>query len=204
MENVENLEKKLRPKGEVSIIGCGRLGIRVAMDLMEVHRGGPEKIYLFDGAKIERDDIVHRRLGGKVGDYKVKFLEEFYSEKVVGIPEYITLDNLHLIKGDVVIICIAGGDTISIRYKIIEYCKERGIKTIGTDGVFGIEEKVKVSDAKYTRGPARYLNLKEEGHTVVGTGKYIKDGEPITPYILDKIGRKMVIECLKVLNSIYR
>ncbi|HIQ38478.1 MAG TPA: hypothetical protein EYH53_00515, partial [Methanothermococcus okinawensis] len=74
MEDVEYLEKKLRPKGEVSIIGCGRLGVRVAMDLMEVHRGGPEKIYLFDGAKIERDDIIHRRLGGKVGEYKVKFL----------------------------------------------------------------------------------------------------------------------------------
>ena len=60
MESIENLEKRLRPRGEVSIIGCGRLGVRVAMNLMEVHRGGPEKIYLFDEAKIERNDIIHR------------------------------------------------------------------------------------------------------------------------------------------------
>jgi len=204
MESIESLEKKLRPRGEVSIIGCGRLGVRVAMNLMEVHRGGPEKIYLFDRGKIEKDDIIHRKLGGKVGEYKVKFLERFYSERVVGIPTNIKVDNLHLIKGDVAIICIAGGDTIPTRLMIIEYCKSRGIKTIGTDGVFGIDEKVKVSDAKYTTGPARYLKLKEEGHTVVGTGKHIKDKEPITPYILDEIGKKMVIECLKVLNSIYR
>ena len=41
------------------------------------------------------------------------------------------------------IICMAGGDTAPIRNGIIKYCEENGIKTIGTNGVFGIDEKVK-------------------------------------------------------------
>ena len=67
--DVEELEKMLKPRGEVSIIGCGRLGVRVAFDLLEVHRGGVEKLYIFDNAKIEENDIIHRKLGGKIGEY---------------------------------------------------------------------------------------------------------------------------------------
>ena len=204
MEHVKTLENKLIPMGEVSIIGCGRLGVRVAMDLIEVHRGGPKKIYLYDGEKIDNNDIIHRKLGGKVGEYKVKFVERFYREKIVGINENINLNNLDLIKGDVAIICIAGGDTLPIRHEIINYCKEKGIKTIGTNGVFGIDEKIKVSDAKYANGPVKYMNIKEEGHIVVGSERFIRDGEPITPYTLDEISKKMVIECLRILNGIYR
>ena len=202
MDNVEELEKKLTQKGEVSIIGCGRLGVRVAFDLLEVHRGGPKKVYLFDNAKIAENDIVHRRLGGKVGEYKVKFVERFFGERVVGITENINENNLHLLTGDVIIICIAGGNTIPTTKAIIEYAKKHGMKTIGTNGVFGIEENIKICDAKYAKGPAQFLNLNEEGHIVVGTGKFIKDLEPITPYTLDKMAKKMVIECLKILNKI--
>ncbi|WP_292460265.1 ThiF family adenylyltransferase [Methanothermococcus sp.] len=200
IENVNELEKKLKPKGEVSIIGCGRLGIRVVFDLLEVHRGGAKKIYVFDNAKIDKNDIIHRKLGGKVGEYKVKFAERFFSDKVVGITENIDC-NVDLIKGDVVIICIAGGNTAPIRNKIIEYCVKNGIKTIGTNGVFGIDEKVKVSDAKYANGPVQYMDIKKEGHIVVGTGRFIKDGEPITPYTLNEVSKKIVIECLKILNK---
>ena len=201
IDTVEELEKKLVPKGSVSVIGCGRLGIRVVMDLLEVHRGGVQKIYVFDNAKIDKNDIIHRKFGGEIGEYKVKFAERFFNDKVVGITENINLDNLHLIKGDVVIICMAGGDTAPIRNGIIKYCEENGIKTIGTNGVFGIDEKVKVSDAKYANGPVQYMNIDKEGHIVVGTGRFIRDGEPITPYTLDEVSKKMVIECLKILNK---
>ncbi|WP_456419264.1 ThiF family adenylyltransferase [Methanocaldococcus infernus] len=197
MDEVEELEKKLKPRGEVSIIGCGRLGVRVAFNLLEVHRGGAEKVYLFDSAKIEKNDIVHRRLGGKVGEYKVDLVKRFFGERAEVYRTNINKDNLHLIKGDVVIICIAGGDTIPITREIVNYCHERGIKTIGSNGVFGIEEKVYIDDSQYTKGPAKLLGVKN--HTVVGTRKFIKDGEPITPYTLDEIAKKMVILCLKYL-----
>ena len=49
-ENIVELENKLTPKGTVSVIGCGRLGIRVIMDLIEVHRGGAHQIFVYDGA----------------------------------------------------------------------------------------------------------------------------------------------------------
>jgi predicted ThiF/HesA family dinucleotide-utilizing enzyme len=202
IDTVEELEKKLVPKGSVSVIGCGRLGIRVVMDLLEVHRGGAEKIYVFDNAKIDKNDIIHRKFGGEIGEYKVKFAERFFSDKVVGIAKNITLNNLELINGDVAIICIAGGNTLPVRNEILAYCNENGIKTIGTNGVFGIDEKVKVSDAKYANGPVQYMNIKEEGHIVVGTGRFIRDGEPITPYTLDEVSKKIVIECLKILNAI--
>ena len=203
--DVEELEKMLKPRGEVSIIGCGRLGVRVAFDLLEVHRGGVEKLYVFDNAKIEENDIIHRKLGGKIGEYKVDFIKRFFGDRVEAFRVNITKDNLHLIKGDVVIIAIAGGDTIPTTKAIINYCKERGIKTIGTNGVFGIEEKIKVCDAKYAKGPAKFLNLDEEEHLVVGTEKFIRDFEPITPYTLDEIAKRMVIECLRILwNKYYK
>ena len=200
--DVEELEKMLKPRGEVSIIGCGRLGVRVAFDLLEVHRGGVEKLHIFDNAKIEENDIIHRKLGGKIGEYKVDFIKRFFGDRVEAFRVNITKDNLHLIKGDVAIICMAGGDTAPIRNGIIKYCEENGIKTIGTNGVFGIDEKVKVSDAKYANGPVQYMNIDKEGHIVVGTGRFIRDGEPITPYTLDEVSKKMVIECLKILNKI--
>ena len=202
--DVEELENMLKPRGEVSIIGCGRLGVRVAFDLLEVHRGGVEKLYVFDNAKIEENDIIHRKLGGKIGEYKVDFIKRFFGDRVEAFRVNITKDNLHLIKGDVAIICMAGGDTAPIRNGIIKYCEENGIKTIGTNGVFGIDEKVKVSDAKYANGPVQYMNIDKEGHIVVGTGRFIRDGEPITPYTLDEVSKKMVIECLKILNKTLR
>ncbi|ENN96790.1 hypothetical protein J422_00005 [Methanocaldococcus villosus KIN24-T80] len=200
--DVEELEKKLVPRGEVSLIGCGRLGIRVAFDLLEVHRGGVKKLYVFDGAKIEENDIIHRKLGGLVGEYKVEFLKRFFGNRVEAYNVNIGKDNLHLIKGDVTIICIAGGDTIPITREIIKYCWKKGIKTIGTNGVFGLEENIKVEDAYYCKGPAELLKLEREGHIVVGTGKFIKDFEPITPYTLDEIAKKIVIECLRILRRL--
>ncbi len=201
--NVEDLERMLIPKGEVSVIGCGRLGVRVIFDLLEVHRGGVEKVYVFDSAKIEENDIIHRKLGGKVGEYKVDFIKRFFKDRVESYKVNINEKNLNLIKGDVAIICIAGGDTIPTTKAIIEYCKSKGIKTIGTNGVFGIDEKIKVCDAKYAKGPAKFLNINEEGHIVVGTEKFIKDFEPITPYTLDEIAKRMVIECLRILWKKY-
>lgn len=200
---IEELEKKLKPLGEVSLIGCGRLGVRVAFDLLEVHRGGVKKLYIFDSAKIDENDIIHRKLGGKVGEYKVDFAKRFFNERVEAYRVDINEDNLNLIKGNVAIICIAGGDTLKITKKIVEYCFNNNIKPIGTNGVFGIEENVKVSDAKYTRGPAKLLNLDKEGFTVVGTERFIKDFLPITPYTLDEMAKKIVLETLKVIYGKY-
>ncbi|ABR56132.1 UBA/THIF-type NAD/FAD binding protein [Methanococcus aeolicus Nankai-3] len=201
-ENITELEKKLVPKGTVSVIGCGRLGIRVIMDLIEVHRGGPLQIFAYDGANIAKNDIIHRKYGAKIGENKAKFAEDFFSDKVVAVCENITIETVQSIKGDVAIICIAGGDTTPIREAIIKHCEKNNIKTIGTNGVFGIEETVKVGDAIYSDGPVNYVNIENEGHIVVGTGRYIRDGAPITPYILDEISKKMIIECLKIINKI--
>lgn len=201
-ENIIELEKKNTPKGTVSVIGCGRLGIRVIMDLIEVHKGGAFQIFVYDCANIEENDTIHRKYGAKIGENKAKFAENFYNNKIMGFCENITIKNIQSIQGDIVIICIAGGDTIPIRKAIIKYCEKNNIKTIGTNGVFGIEETVKVGDAIYSNGPINYVGIENEGHIVVGTGKYIRDGAPITPYTLDEISKKMIIECLKIINKL--
>jgi predicted ThiF/HesA family dinucleotide-utilizing enzyme len=50
--NVEELERLKTPKGEVTLVGLGRLGIRVGINLVQVHRGGPKTIKAIDGQKI--------------------------------------------------------------------------------------------------------------------------------------------------------
>ncbi len=202
MDEITNLEKKLFPKGNVCVVGCGRLGIRVVMDLVEVHRGGPEKIIVYDGATIDYNDIIHRKLGGKIGENKAKFAERFYPEKIIGVDKHITTEHLNLINEDVVIFCMAGGNTLKLREEIINYCNNKNIKTIGTNGVFGIDEKIKTGDGLYSPGPIEYANITKPGHIVVGTERYIKDGLPITPYTLNEISKKIVIECLKMLNKL--
>jgi len=200
--DVKQLEDKLKPKGTVSVIGCGRLGVRIIMDLLEVHRGGFEKIQVFDAAKIDMNDVVHRKYGGKVGDYKVKLVKDFFEEKIDAVFEDITEKNIEKISGDIVLIVFAGGETLNLRKKIVEYCKNTGKVSIGTNGVFGLYSEINVGDAKHESGPVEFLKMEDEGHLVVGTGKFIKDMEPITPYNLDDISKYMVIEALKIKNEI--
>lgn len=196
--DIKALEDNLKPKGTVSIIGCGRLGIRIAMDLLEVHRGGFEKLQIFDAARIDQNDVVHRKHGAKLGEYKVNFLKEFFPERIEAFFEDITEENIEKITGNVVLIVFAGGDTLPIRKKIVEYCKNTGKVAIGTNGVFGFNPIIKIGDAVSEKGPVEFLKMETKGHLVIGTGKFIKDMEPITPYTLDEMAKRIVIESLKI------
>lgn len=202
--DIKALEDKLKPKGTVSIIGCGRLGVRIALDLLEVHRGGFEKIQIFDAARIDQNDVVHRKHGAKLGEYKVNFLKEFFPEKIEAFFEDINEENIEKITGDVVLIVFAGGDTLPIRKKIVEYCKNTKKVAIGTNGVFGFDPAIKIGDAKTEKGPVEFLKMESEGHLVVGTGKFIKDMEPITPYTLDEMAKHLVIESLKIKKELLK
>jgi len=69
--DVETLERMNTPRGEVTVVGVGRLGVRLALNLIQVHRWGVGFLRVIDGQKIEENDVIHRLLGGKVGEYKV-------------------------------------------------------------------------------------------------------------------------------------
>lgn len=46
--------------------------------------------------------------------------------------------------------------------------------------------------------------LLDEGitdHILVGTGKLIRDWEPVTPYVLDRVSEVMTAEILKLLRG---
>ena len=60
----------------VTLVGLGRLGLRIALDLIQVHRGGPKKITVIDGQKISAEDIIFRMNGGTIGEYKVDLLHQ--------------------------------------------------------------------------------------------------------------------------------
>ncbi|WP_421908237.1 hypothetical protein [Methanolacinia petrolearia] len=210
-ENTEDLERKKVPRGEVTLIGLGRLGFRTGLNLIEVHRGGPERITAIDGQKISDDDLVFRMLGGKPGEYKVNFFEKLAgpdnSKKVKGINMNISGDNLDLIRGDVVCIEIAGGNTLPLTAGIIKKAREKGISTISTMGVFGLgHEEVKATDiSEGDPGNPIVSGLREygidENHLLVGTGKLIRDWEPVTPVILEKTAVVMTSEILKILKD---
>lgn len=210
-ENLENLEKKKVPYGEVTLVGLGRLGFRTGLNLMEVHRGGPEKITAIDGQKISADDLVFRMLGAEPGEYKVDFFRKFAegnsTKKVTGISRNISEDNLDLISGDVVCIEIAGGDTLPVTAEIIKKAHETGISTISTMGVFGLgHEEIKAIDISEgdPENPVVSSLMEygiDENHLLVGTGKLIRDWEPVTPAVLERTATVMTSEILKILKD---
>jgi predicted ThiF/HesA family dinucleotide-utilizing enzyme len=204
--DVETLERMNTPRGEVTVVGVGRLGVRLALNLIQVHRWGVGFLRVIDGQKIEENDVIHRLLGGKVGEYKVDLVHRLGGKRVIPIREYVTDDNLNVIRGDVVCITIAGGDTIPLTASIIKRAWEIGAKTISTAGVFGIDAKVEVMDVSEAEGNLVAERLKSFGitkdHKIVTTGKFIKDCEPITPYVLDEIARVMTVEVLRFLSKL--
>lgn len=209
--SLEELEQNKSPWGEVTLIGLGRLGLRTALTLIQAHRGGPKKIVAIDEQKISPDDLVFRLMGGKIGDYKVKFLQKLaldgFSKEVTGIPSYINDHNVEdLITGDVVCIEIAGGDTLPVTARIITYAQKIGATTISTLGVFGLDDvSVSVSDISKA-DPANpivdYL-LKNgvRNHTLIGTGKLIRDWEPVIPPVLDRISLAISSEIIRQLHE---
>lgn len=205
---ITELEQKKRQHGKVVLVGLGRLGLRTALNLMHVNRGGPEKIIVCDGQKISADDLIFRMYSGIIGEYKTDFLKRLagpgYSREIVSIPEYISSDNLPLVSGgDVVCIEIAGGDTLPTTAAVIQYAQSVGARTISTMGVFGISgdnvytSRIEDADPKNPIVAAlRECGVKN--HLLIGTGKLIRDWEPVTPYIIDKVAEVMSSEILRL------
>jgi predicted ThiF/HesA family dinucleotide-utilizing enzyme len=208
--SIEKIEQEKNPMGEVTLVGLGRLGFRTAMSLMQAHRGGPVKINVIDGQRISADDLIFRLHGAEIGEYKVDFIKRLtgpdYSRKIVPYAENITEKNFDMISGDVVCIEIAGGDTLPITAGIIKKAKEIGASTISTMGIFGIgEEEIKVVNIEDgdPENPivSTLTDFGISNHLLIGTGKLIRDWEPVTPGVLDIVARTMCTQILKILHN---
>lgn len=212
IDEIQKMEDNKTPKGRIDLIGCGRLGLRVGINLMQVHRGGPKVIGAFDGQKIDGGDVIFTMLGAENGQNKTDFVKKLctHDEKfreIKSFPEYISEDNLDLIEGDVVVIMVAGGNTIETASNIIKHAHKRGAKTIGTAGIFGFgDENIEVKDiSEFDNTNPAVEELRAKGitkdHLIVTTNKFIRDNEPITPYTLDEIAKVLTINALKQLRD---
>lgn len=212
IDEIQKMEDNKTPKGRIDLIGCGRLGLRVGINLMQVHRGGPKVIGAFDGQKIDGGDVIFTMLGAENGQNKTDFVKKLctHDEKfreIKSFPEYISEDNLDLIEGDVVVIMVAGGNTIETASNIIKHAHKRGAKTIGTAGIFGFgDENIEVKDIfEFDNTNPAVEELRAQGitkdHLIVTTNKFIRDNEPITPYTLDEIAKVLTINALKQLRD---
>ena len=213
-DEIQIMEDKRVPKGKIDLIGCGRLGLRIGINLIQVHRGGPKVISAFDGQKISGGDVIFTLLGAKIGEAKPDFLKRICTHdedfrRIESHTEYISEDNIELVNGDVVIIVIAGGNTISTAAEIIKHAHKRGAKTIGTGGIFGLsDENIEIKDiSEFGDDNPAIEELRAQGitenHLVITTNKFIRDDEPITPYVLDEVAKVMTANALKLLNDQY-
>lgn len=211
-DEIQKMEDKRVPKGRIDLIGCGRLGLRIAINLMQVHRGGPKVIGAFDGQKIDGGDVIFTLYGAEMGQNKPDFIKQLCTHKeefrkIISYPEYIDGENIDLVEGDVVIIVIAGGNTISTAAKIIKHAHERGAKTIGTAGIFGFgNENIEIKDiSEFDGSNPAVEELRKEGikdnHLVLTTNKLIRDNEPVTPYTLDEVANVITMNALKLLRD---
>ena len=207
---IQEMENNLMPKGSIDLVGFGRLGLRTGINLIQIHRGGPSKITVIDGQKISESDIIFLLKGAEVGTYKADFLNKLSTHhpdfrEVISITEDISEDNIDLITGDVVVIEIAGGNTIPTAANIIKKAHEKGSKTIGTAGIFGIgDEEIVVKDiSEFDDSNPAVNELRKEGivkdHLILTTSTFIRDAIPITPYVLDDIANIITKEALKLL-----
>ena len=116
---------------------------------------------------------------------------------------------MDLIKGDVVIIVIAGGNTIPTAAKIIKHAQKRGAKTIGTAGIFGFgDENIEIKDiSEFNDDNPAVEELRVQGisedHLILTTNKLIRDNEPVTPYTLDEVANIITKQALKLLALKY-
>ncbi len=213
-DEIQKMEDKQVPHGRIDLVGCGRLGLRIAINLMQVHRGGPKVIGAFDGQTISGGDVIFTLLGAEIGQNKPDFIKQLCTHdeefrNIESYPEYITEDNLDLIKGDVVIIVIAGGNTIPTASKIIKHAHENGATTIGTAGIFGFgDENIEIKDiSEYDDSNPAVEELRAHGitenHLVLTTHKLIRDNEPVTPYTLDEVAKIITMNALKILRDKY-
>ena len=211
-DEIQKIEDSRIPRGRIDLIGVGRLGLRIGINLMQAHRGGPKTIGAFDGQKISGGDVIFTLLGAEIGEYKTDFLkricthpEEF--RNIESHTEYVTEDNIDLVQGDIVILILAGGNTIPTAAKIIKHAHERGAKTIGTAGIFGFgDENIEIKDiSEYDNNNPAVEELRAEGitenHLVLTTNKLIRDNEPVTPYTLDEVAKIITMNALKLLRD---
>lgn len=213
IDEIQKIEDTQIPKGRIDLVGIGRLGLRIGINLIQVHRGGPKVIGAFDGQKISASDIIFNMYGAKIGEYKTDFLKRLCSHdedfrKIKSYNEYANNDNIDLINGDVVIIVIAGGNTIPTAAKIIKNAQKRGAKTISTAGIFGFgEENIEIKDISEFKDNPAVDELKKEGivenHLIITTNKLIRDMEPVTPYVLDEVANKITKHALQLLHDKY-
>ena len=213
-DEIQQMEDKQVPKGKIDLIGCGRLGLRIAINLMQVHRGGPKVIGAFDGQTIDGGDVIFTMLGAEIGQNKPDFIKKLCTHdekfrKIESHPEYITKDNIDKITGDVVIIVIAGGNTIPTAAEIIKHAQKRGATTIGTAGIFGFgNENIEFKDiSEYDDSNPAIEELRAQGinenHLILTTNKLIRDNEPVTPYTLDEVAKIITMNALKILRDKY-
>ena len=211
-DEIQKMEDMQVPKGRIDLVGCGRLGLRIAINLMQVHRGGPKTIGAFDGQKIDGGDVIFTLYGAEAGQYKPDFIKQLCTHdedfrNILSYPEFIDDENLDSIEGDVVIIVIAGGNTIPTAAKIIKHAHKRGAKTIGTAGIFGFgDENIEIKDiSEYDDSNPAVEELRKEGimenHLVLTTNKLIRDNEPVTPYTLDEVAKIITMNALKLLRD---
>ena len=211
-DEIQKMEDMQVPQGRIDLVGCGRLGLRIAINMMQVHRGGPKVIGAFDGQKIDGGDVIFTMLGAKQGDNKTDFIKQLCTHdesfrNIESHPEYIEEDNIDLLEGDVVIIVIAGGNTIPTAAKIIKHAQKRGAKTIGTAGIFGFgDENIEIKDiSEYDDSNPAVEELRLHGicenHLILTTNKLIRDNEPVTPYTLDEVARIITMNALKLLSD---
>ena len=103
-DEIQKMEDMQVPKGRIDLVGCGRLGLRIAINLMQVHRGGPKIIGAFDGQKIDGGDVIFTLHGAEIGQYKPDFIKQLCTHKeefrnIISYPEYIDDENIDLIEG---------------------------------------------------------------------------------------------------------
>ena len=212
VDEIKKMEDKQVPKGKIDIIGVGRLGLRIGINLMQVHRGGPKVIGAFDGQEISGGDVIFTLYGAEIGEAKPDFLKRICTHdedfrKIESHPEYITKENIDQINGDVIIIVIAGGNTISTASQIVKHAHNIGAKTIGTAGIFGFgDENIEIKDiSEYDNNNPAVEELRQHGitenHLVLTTNKLIRDNEPVTPYVLDDVAKLITINALKLLKE---
>lgn len=211
-DEIQQIEDSRVPKGKIDLIGVGRLGLRIGINLMQAHRGGPKIIGAFDGQEISGGDVIFTILGAEIGQSKAEFLKSLCTHdedfrKIESHSENITKENIDLIDGDVVIIVIAGGNTISTAAEIIKHAHKRGAKTIGTAGIFGFgDENIEIKDiSEYDNNNPAVEELRAQGitenHLVLTTNKLIRDNEPVTPYTLDEVAKYITMNALKLLRD---
>lgn len=211
-DKIQEIEDSRVPKGRIDLVGVGRLGLRIGINLMQAHRGGPKVIGAFDGQRIAGGDIIFTLLGGEVGEYKTEFLDRICTHdkdfrRIESHPEYVDDENLDLVQGDVVILILAGGNTIPTAAKIIKHAHERGAVTIGTAGIFGFgDENIEFKDiSQFDDENPIVQELRGEGitenHFLITTNKLIRDNEPVTPYTLDEVAKEITKNALKLLKD---